>query len=99
MEREFCHARASEPDTLASVHHKGIRVCETCYEAIDANRHEPYSKIVGRLAIAEAGYYVNRKIATIKRRLRLAGIQVRRRSTQLWSPLHHGPDYGFRNRL
>jgi hypothetical protein len=42
---------------------QGIRVCEECYKAIDSHRHKPYSKIMDKVAIAEAGWYVNRKLA------------------------------------
>jgi len=34
---------------------------------IDSHRHKPYSKIMDKLAITEAGYYVNRKVATLIR--------------------------------
>jgi hypothetical protein len=42
---------------------QGIRVCEECYKAIDSHRHKPYSKIMAKLALVEAGYPVNRKLA------------------------------------
>ena len=42
---------------------KGIKVCEACYNTIDRNRHKPYSQTMDKVAIAEAGWYVNRKLA------------------------------------
>jgi hypothetical protein len=42
---------------------QGIRVCEECYKAIDSHRRKPYSKVMDRLALVEAGYPVNRKLA------------------------------------
>jgi len=42
---------------------EGIQVCEGCYQAIDSHRHKPYSKVMDKLAMAEAGYHVNRKLA------------------------------------
>lgn len=45
---------------------KGIKVCENCYLEIGEHRHKPYSKVMDRLALAEAGYQVNRKQARSK---------------------------------
>ena len=42
---------------------QGIWVCEECYETIDSHRHKPYSKVMDKLALVEAGYLVNRKLA------------------------------------
>jgi ribosomal protein L37AE/L43A len=42
---------------------QGIWVCKECYRAIDSHRHKPYSKIMDKLALIEAGYRVNRKLA------------------------------------
>jgi len=67
MECELCHRRTSALIHLRVYTPKGIQVCEECYEAVDSNRYKPYSKIMDRLAIAEAGYYVNRKVATLRR--------------------------------
>ena len=64
MECELCHRNALGLIRLRVYTQEGIQVCEACYKAIDSNRHEPYSKIMDKLAIAEAGYYVNRKVAT-----------------------------------
>ncbi len=55
-------------DTPGLVHFRvytreGIKVCAGCYKAIDSHRHKPYSKIMDKLALVEAGYYVNRKLA------------------------------------
>jgi len=40
-----------------------ICVCQECYETIESHRHKPYSKIMGKAALIEAGYLVNRKLA------------------------------------
>ncbi len=37
-----------------------------CYELVQGNRHKPYSKVMDRVAMAEAGYYANRKLARIR---------------------------------
>jgi ribosome-binding protein aMBF1 (putative translation factor) len=65
MECELCHRSASGLIHLRVYTRQGIQVCEECYKAVDINRHKPYSKIMDRVAIAEAGYYVNRKIAML----------------------------------
>ena len=67
MECELCHCNASSLIHLRVYTPQGVRVCEACYKAVDSNRHKLYSKIMDKLAIAEAGYYVNRKVATLIR--------------------------------
>jgi len=67
MECELCHRSASGLINLRVYTRQGIQVCEACYKAIDNNRHKPYSRIIDELAIAEAGYYVNRKVAMLTR--------------------------------
>jgi ribosome-binding protein aMBF1 (putative translation factor) len=63
MECGLCHRKASGLIHLRIYTSCGIQVCEVCYKTVDNNRHKPYSKIMDKLAIAEAGYYVNRKVA------------------------------------
>ena len=46
---------------------EGIKICDGCYQAIDSHRHKPYSKVMDRLAMAEAGYQANRKEARLCR--------------------------------
>ena len=41
----------------------GILVCENCYSQADECRHKPYSRVMDKLALAETGYYANRKLA------------------------------------
>lgn len=67
MECELCHRSASGLIHLRVYTRQGIQVCEGCYRAVDSDRHKPYSKMMDKLAIAEAGYYVNRKVATLIR--------------------------------
>jgi hypothetical protein len=65
MECGLCHCK---PEVLIHVRvytPEGIQVCKACYETIDSNRHKPYSQIMDKLAIAEAGYHVNRKVARL----------------------------------
>jgi len=42
---------------------KGIWVCGNCFEMIQAHSHKPYSKVMDKVALLEAGYHVNRKLA------------------------------------
>ena len=67
MECELCRRNASALINLRVYTRQGIQVCEACYREIDSNRHKPYSKIMDKLAVVEAGYYVNRKVATLTR--------------------------------
>ena len=62
MPCELCGENVSGR-TRVSKYGTGIWVCGTCYELIQANRHKPYSKVMDKLAMAEAGYHVNRKLA------------------------------------
>ena len=63
MRCDLCHRCASGLIYLGLYTPKGIRVCEACYQQVDRNRHKPYSRIMDKVAIAEAGWYVNRKLA------------------------------------
>ena len=67
MKCEFCEGTVSGLMNLRVYTREGIKVCEACYREIDSNRHKPYSKIMDKLAVVEAGYYVNRKVATLTR--------------------------------
>jgi ribosome-binding protein aMBF1 (putative translation factor) len=60
---KFCHRNARGLINLRVYTRQGIQVCEDCYKAIDSHRHKPYSKVMDRLALVEAGYPVNRKLA------------------------------------
>jgi hypothetical protein len=63
MKCDFCQQDAPCLINLRVYTPQGIRVCEECYKAIDSHRHKPYSKIMDKLALVEAGYPVNRKLA------------------------------------
>ena len=63
MKCDFCQQGAPCLINLRVYTPQGIRVCEECYKAIDSHRHKPYSKIMDKLALVEAGYPVNRKLA------------------------------------
>ena len=62
---QFCHCHAAALINLRVYTREGIQVCERCYEAIDSHRHKPYSKVMDKLALVEAGYQVNRKLAKL----------------------------------
>ena len=63
MKCEFCHHDAPGLINLRVYTRQGIRVCQGCYEVIASHRHRPYSKVMDKLAMVEAGYHVNRKLA------------------------------------
>ena len=67
MKCGLCHRKVSGLIHLRIYTSRGIQVCDKCYKAIDSNRNKPYSKVMEKLAIVEAGYYVNRKLATLIR--------------------------------
>ena len=61
MKCELCdhHAQLLTPVSTFTTH--GIRVCENCERLIHAHKTKPFSKVMDRVALAEAGYYINRK--------------------------------------
>ncbi len=66
MQCGFCQG-----DTLSLVRirvysSEGVLVCGGCCEVINSHRHKPFSKVMDKLAIAEAGYRVNRKLARLR---------------------------------
>ena len=63
MKCEFCHRNAPGLIRLRVYTSLGIEVCGECYETIDSHRYKPYSKVMEKLAMVEAGYHVNRKLA------------------------------------
>ena len=63
MKCQFCDQDALGLIKLRLYTPQGIWVCEECYKAIDSHRQKPYSKIMDKVAITEAGWYVNRKLA------------------------------------
>jgi uncharacterized CHY-type Zn-finger protein len=63
MRCDLWHQPASGLICLRLYTPKGIKVCEACHNTIDHNRRKPYSKIIDKVAIAEVGWYVNRKLA------------------------------------
>jgi ribosomal protein L37AE/L43A len=67
MKCQFCQQSSASVTRLCVYTRRGIWVCKECYDTIDRYRRQPYSKIMDRLALLEAGYYVNRKLALERR--------------------------------
>ena len=66
MRCQFC-SRDATGLIKKTAYARGIWVCEECYELIDEHRYHPYSKVMDKLAMLEAGYYANRKLARIRK--------------------------------
>jgi len=66
MTCEFCGGRVSGRIKV-STYSNGIWVGGECgcYELIQKYRNKPYSKVMDKLAMVEAGYYANRKVARL----------------------------------
>jgi ribosome-binding protein aMBF1 (putative translation factor) len=62
MRCQLCH-QTTPNRWKVSIYGDGIWVCLDCYEQIQANRRKPYSKVMDKVAMLEAGYHVNRKLA------------------------------------
>ncbi len=67
MKCRLCHQDTTGLIVLRFYTSEGIQVCETCYQAVESHRHQPYSRVMERLAMAEAGYKANRKRARLRR--------------------------------
>jgi ribosome-binding protein aMBF1 (putative translation factor) len=67
MKCEFCDRDVPALIILRFYTPQGIKVCEECYRVINSHRRKPYSKVMDKLALLEAGYHVNRKIAAVTR--------------------------------
>ena len=63
MRCQFCDNEVRGLIYVRRYTRKGVPVCEECYHKIDAHRYKPYSKVMDKLALLEAGYLVNRKLA------------------------------------
>ena len=66
MTCELC-GRSVSSRTKVRTYGTGIWVGQECgcYGLIQNHRNKPYSKVMDRLAMVEAGYYANRKLAKI----------------------------------
>ena len=61
----LCHIcrtnKAAGPQSYFGHHY--IPVCDACHAKVQASKSHPYSKVMDAAALAEAGYYLNRKRA------------------------------------
>jgi ribosome-binding protein aMBF1 (putative translation factor) len=64
---DFCGKSVAGLITLRVYTRQGIQVCNECYQTINSHSHKPYSKVMDKLALVEAGYRVNRKLASLPR--------------------------------
>ena len=64
MKCQFCHSDVAGLARV-SIYGEGIWVCDNCHKVIDQHRCHPYSKVMEKVAMLEAGYHVNRKLARI----------------------------------
>lgn len=63
MDCELCHKPKQGTVKVQVWTREGAYVCGECRDLVARKRHQPYSKVMDRLALAEAGYYINRKRA------------------------------------
>lgn len=67
MKCQLCHHSTTGLVVLRVYTSDGIEVCGECCQAVESHRHQPYSKVMERVAMAEAGYQANRKRARLTR--------------------------------
>ena len=67
MKCGLCGQSAKALALVAFYTREGIMTCEGCRKLVMVNKSEPYSKVMEKLAMTEAGYYVNRKLAKLRR--------------------------------
>ncbi len=63
MNCQFCGQKSETLVYLRFYTRKGIKSCANCRSEIERNKGKPYSKVMEKLAVLEAGYKVNRKLA------------------------------------
>ena len=63
MKCELCHHHTQLPTPVSTFTAHGLRVCDDCERLIHAHKAKPFSKVMDAVALAEAGYYINRKVA------------------------------------
>ena len=68
MKCELCHETVEGLICLRFYTRQGIEVCAPCYQLVQRHRGKPYSRVMDRMAEAEAGYPVNRKLARLSMR-------------------------------
>jgi hypothetical protein len=61
------HCPMCDKDVPGLVRHTeytiGAMICQGCDKLVYDHRHKPYSKVMDKFAIIEAGYQINRKMA------------------------------------
>ena len=62
MKCGLCQGKTEAIIMLRHYSREGIGVCRQCYDHVELNKGKPYSRVIERLAVAEAGYYINRKL-------------------------------------
>jgi len=65
MKCPFCGQKSEILLYLRFYTKKGIKVCSGCQRLVEQNKHKPYSKVMEKLALLEAGYRINRKLARL----------------------------------
>ena len=65
MTCDLCQQGAAYYTPIATYTVSGLHVCEDCERLIHAHKAMPFSKAMDRVALAEAGYYINRKRARV----------------------------------
>ena len=63
MKCELCNHQTQLLTPVSTFTTYGIRVCHDCERLIRKHKSKPYSQVMDAVAQAEAGYYINRKIA------------------------------------
>ena len=63
MKCQLCGEDTETVHYLRFYTRKGIKVCSQCFHSVERDKDKPYSKVMEKLAMAEAGYRVNRKKA------------------------------------
>jgi len=66
MECQFCHQDV-QGLIRKFVYGDGIWVCHDCYEKINKHKCHPYSQVMEEVAMLEAGYHVNCKLARARK--------------------------------
>ena len=61
MKCDLCKDQTQFLTPVATYTTAGIHVCDDCERLIQTHKAKPFSRIMDCVALAEAGYYINRK--------------------------------------
>ena len=63
---EFCDQEVTGR-VMVDLYGGALKVCQACYDLLQASRAKPYSKVMDKYAMRSVGYLANVKMARMRR--------------------------------